>query len=656
MLVLLPFLALALLVTYWHSRQDWRRAVLLAALSWGVLLVVVTEITSALRLFSFPGLLISWLIVNGILIVVNRRRLFQTKQFLTLGTPQKLTPFMIGLLLGIGAIVASIGLIALVAPPNNWDSMTYHMGRVVHWVQNRSVIHYPTNIIRQLYPGPWSSFAVAHLQILSGGDRFANLIQWMSMLGSLIGVSLIAQQLGSGVRGQIFAAVICATIPMGILQSSSTQNDYVVAFWLVCLAYFVLQTIQSKFANQWILAAGASLGLALLTKGTAYLYAFPFCLWLVFSGFRRLKLRLWQPMLGFGAITLALNFSHYLRNWKVFGSFLGESGQGLDTFSFSIFISNILRNIALHLGTPVRSINLITIQAVASLHNLLGIDVSDPRTTSPPGQNFDMHSLINHEDLAGNPLHLLLFLAVTIAFFAIKSPFKSRQKYFLTVYWLSVVAGFLLFCALILWSPWRSRLHLPIFVLAAPFVGGVLSEFLNRRLVNVGITCLLLVSFIWVGFNETRPLILNSQVVETKQVQNIFNQNRVDQYFMSRPDLKEQYLGAKDFIQSQSCTNIGLAFAGRTWEYPLWTLLNNHAKPSLRIEHIDVSNASSIQETAIASQPFIPCVLVASEVSAAEQGSINAFQNVYERKWQKEGLSIFMSQEVSDKSEELSER
>ncbi len=644
MLVILPFLALALLIGIWRTRcQDWRRAVLLASLSWGVLLTLITEVTSAFRLFNFIGLLIAWLIANGAIAIILRKQAPSTKTSPL--PPTELSLYQKLLIAGMVIIVASVGFIALVAPPNNWDSMTYHMGRVVHWVQNHNVAHYPTNIIRQLYPGPWSSFAVAHLQILSRGDWFANLIQWMSMVGSLIGVSLIAKQLGANLRGQIFAAVICATIPVGILQGSSTQNDYVNAFWLVCLAYCVLQAIQSKFEGQWIFAAGTSLGLAILTKGTAYLYAFPFCLWLVFSGFRRLKFQLWKPMLGFGGIALALNIFHYWRNWGVFGSFLGKSGQRLEVFSLSIFLSNILRNLALHLSTPVRSINLITIRIVETIHGLLGIDASDPRTTSPPGYRFDMHSLINHEDLAGNSLHLFLFLAVTVIFFAVWKPQKHRQRYFLATYWFAVVAGFLMFCALIIWSPWRSRLHLPLFVLATPFIGTVLSESLGRRLVNVIMAGFLSISLIWVGFNETRPLIMNSQIVETKQILNIFNQSRIDQYFSSRPKTKDSYLGASQFIQSQSCQQIGLTTKGDTWEYPLWTLLSTHAVPSIRIEHIDVQNASADQPSS--GKAFLPCALIAIDVDAAEETKIEAFQRTYQQKWNEGGISVFMSEKQS---------
>lgn len=651
MFVILPLIALALLIWFWQKRhQDWRQSVLLASLVWGVLLTIITEVTSALRLLTFGGLLVAWLLVGGLLMVALRLPLAGEAPKSNDKSP--MTPYLFGLLGGVAIVVAGVGLIALVAPPNNYDSMTYHMGRVVHWIQNHSVNHYPTNVIRQLYPGPWSSFAITHLQILSGSDRFANLVQWMSMVGSLIGVSLIARQLGAGVRGQVFATVLCATIPMGILQGSSTQNDYVLALWLVCLAYCVLQAIQAKFEGYWVLAAGASLGLAILTKGTAYLYAFPFCLWLVFSGLRRLRLNLVWPMAGFGAIALALNANHYWRNWRVFRSVLGDSGQGLDGFSVSVLLSNILRNLALHVSTPVRSINLITIGVVEQLHGVLGIDASDPRTTSPPGQNFDIHSLINHEDLAGNPFHLLLFLAVTVGFFLTRHSLRQRRQYFLFVYWLAVLAGFLLFCGLIIWSPWRSRLHLPLFVLAAPFLGSVLAEILERRLGNALMTGFLCVSLIWVGFNETRPLIVNSQIVETQEVKNIFNQSRTEQYFSSSPEAKEGYLEAREFIQSQSCTQIGLKSGGNNPEYPFWTALNNHAKPSLRIEHIDVANESGDLLEAASPESFSPCLLVTIGVDAAKQEQIEAFQDTYERRWQKgEFFSIFVSQKISQSSD-----
>ena len=39
---------------------------------------------------------------------------------------------------------------ALSSVPNTWDSMTYHLPRIEHWLQNQSLGFYPTSITRQL--------------------------------------------------------------------------------------------------------------------------------------------------------------------------------------------------------------------------------------------------------------------------------------------------------------------------------------------------------------------------------------------------------------------------------------------------------------------------------------------------------------------------
>ncbi|MDJ0702076.1 MAG: glycosyltransferase family 39 protein [Leptolyngbyaceae cyanobacterium MO_188.B28] len=649
MALILPLAAFLLLFRICHRRDtDWRAAVLLAAIAWGVWVVLTTEVLSLFHWLAWGGLVLSWGLFDVGLIVYSLRAPQPAASPKQTETGIKLTPFLTLLLAGVIGIIAVIGVIALIAPPNNLDSMTYHMGRVVHWIQNRSVAHYPTGIIRQLYSGPFGGFAITHLQILSGGDRFANLIQWFSMVGSIIGVSLLAEQLGADKRGQIFASVVCAAIPMGILQSSSTQTDYVVSFWVVCFAYLVLRTIQDKMSFTHTPALGASLGLAVLAKGTAYLYAFPFGVWLVLTGVKRLGWKLWKTLLLMGTIALSLNIGYYLRNYVLFGSFLGKSGQGMEAFGVSIFISNFIRNIVLHLSTPVRSVNLKIIGVVNFLHKLIGVDPSDPRITSPAGQNFDIHSLINHEDLAGNPVHLLLIVLSVICFIAIRKTLRNRQQFFIAAYFLATFVGFLLFCLLIIWSPWRSRLHLPVFVLASAFIGVVLTHFFKTKVANALALGLIGLSFIWVCFNETRPLILNSQIVEAGRIENIFNQTRSELYFASDPELGPFYVDAAKFIKSNTCPNIGLSFGGNTWEYPLWALLKNQAHPTIRLEHVNVDNESSEKYQSKPFQDFIPCMLVASGVETAKDEELVALNQVYVREWSEGPISIFLNQPVSN--------
>src|SRR5205823_2324410 len=169
----------------------------------------------------------------------------------------------------LGILVAALAAPAILAAPNTWDAMTYHMARLIHWQQHATLAPYPTNIPRQLYLQPGAEYVLLHLQLLSGGDHLAGLVQWACMVGSLIGVSLIARDLGTRQPGALCTTIFASSLPIGILESTSTQNDYVVAFWLVCVVAFALRSTRPDTSKiQWVCvcALGASLGLALLTK------------------------------------------------------------------------------------------------------------------------------------------------------------------------------------------------------------------------------------------------------------------------------------------------------------------------------------------------------------------------------------------------------
>jgi 4-amino-4-deoxy-L-arabinose transferase-like glycosyltransferase len=644
MFAILPLLSLILLSLIFYKRGNcWRSSILLSAVSWGVLVTFSTELLSIFRELTFEGLLTFWLLVDLVLplIYVKSVKTKRVVREFNLSSPR--SPFQNALIGSIFAIVAAIGFIALIAPPNNWDSMTYHLGRIVHWMQDRSIAHYPTHILRQLYSGPWPGFTLTLLYVLGEGDQLLNLMQWFSMTGSIIGVSLIAEQLGGDQRAQIFAATVCATIPMGILQGSSTQTDYVTAFWLVCFVYFTLSTIQSRISWNSVLAMSASLGLAFLTKVTGYIYAFPFCLWLFFSGIRQLGWRVWKPMLMTAVIVVSLNIGQWWRNLELFGSLFGPTGQSAKVFSIPIVLSNIIRNLALHLSTPVRSINLGTIQVIKLIHQLLGVDVSDPRITSPPGQKFDLLSLINHEDQAGNLIHLLL-LTVCIVFFVLRgSQLRNRTQSLLGTYLIAVVSGFLLFCILVVWSPWRSRLHLSVFVLASAFIGVVMSDLIKRKIANTIAVGVVTLSLIWVLFNESRPLLMNSQIVESRKVENIFNTRRADQYFINRPNIEGDYLSAVDFLKSQSCSQVGLIIGGDTWEYPLWKFGKDAFQRPMQIEHINVDNGSAIKTALYPHRDFIPCAILTTKPSEAQLQTISFKNKTYQHSWVKGGINIFLT-------------
>ena len=143
-------------------------------------------------------------------------------------------------LLAMGLILVTVLLIAVASPPNNWDSMTMHMSRVVRWIQEGSVEFLVTTNHGQNHYAPLTGYAASHLQILADGDRFANTVQWFTLAGCGIAASLIARELKQPASVQILAAVIAVTLPSALMQASNTKDDLAVAFWIVVFALRIM--------------------------------------------------------------------------------------------------------------------------------------------------------------------------------------------------------------------------------------------------------------------------------------------------------------------------------------------------------------------------------------------------------------------------------
>jgi hypothetical protein len=632
------FFFLALLFLFFIFVQDgysWRKSILASAPIWGGLLTALTEILSLFQSLNFVGLTTGWLLIDILLLLLYfKKGQSDSLKVQHLKQPIKLPKPSLSLtvvLCSLAIIILIIGLIAVVAPPNTWDSMTYHMSRVEHWIQNQSVSHYPTNSSRQLYLHPWAEFAILHLQILSNGDHLANLVQWFSMVGSVMGVSLIAKQLGANLEGQVLASVTCATIPMGILQASSTQNDYVLAFWLVCFVYYVLLIVQQNMSWMNILGAGMSLGLAVLTKGLGYIYALPFCIWVLPSLIQHFRGKFWKPIVAVVSIVILLNLGYYLRNFDLYRNPLTTDTDGIhiknELFTWQALISNVLRNISLHLAIPVDAVTNSVVKTVYWIHDVIGISANDPLTTGyPKAGEFHQGLPSNHyvalqEDRAGNFIHFIL-ICLCLIWHQFKN--KLRKNRCIAAYGICIVVAFLLMCFLIKWMPWHSRYHLSLFVLFSGYIGVVLSVNVKKQLINIIATVLIIASFPWVFYNFSRPLNFND---------NIFKTSRIENYFRNEPNFKDPYLKVADFIKEKKCYDIGLNLGGNSWEYPLWVLLRSNNEQSVRIKHIDVNHISSNQAKKLPNVNFIPCVIIAFETRLKTAESINIEEGVYTKVW-----------------------
>ena len=620
MLFFLPLLpAIALFLIASRGNADRRHAFLVAATVWGLLLTAITEVLSLAEAITFAGLAVAWLLVliataGAWMLGRPRTTRSQPKPASKPGPKRKparlaAIPHAALVLVMIGLLVGLTGLVALVAAPNNYDSMTYHMARVAHWAQDRSVAHFPTHLQRQIHQNPWAEFAILHFQVLGQGDRWANLVQWFSMLGSIAGITLIAQQLGVGARGQLLAAGLCASLPMGVLQASTTQNDYVLAFWMVCMVSFFLAAMATSGRPQVIhlMLASIALGLAVLSKGTAYLFALPFVIWTGLALLKQLRWKALAPFLLMATIPLAINVGHYARNDALYGTPIGPGGEqetGLyryanDVFGPRVFLSNVLRNLAIETAVPIKAADRATEGAVRGLHRLIGANPDDPRTTFTE-QNFWVRgNFWNSENVAANPGHFALLIWALIVIPRWKQlPMRERRR--LIAYGAALVAGFLLFCFYLRWQPWHCRLHLPLLVLGCALIGLAMEQKLSHGWSIAIVVALQGVAVFVIATSLGRPMVGPSS---------IFAMERDDQYFLSSPGAARVYKSLAAGVAARGAQNIGLVMGVNDYEYPLWVLIQRR-NPRARIEHVEVTNTSKARAAVPPWSSFAPQVVI----------------------------------------------
>jgi hypothetical protein len=571
----------------------WRSAFLAAQVISGVLIVVSTEVLSPFRLLNFPCLLLFWTLVCSGAVLFLRKY----PGAFRLSFPAFKLSFAEKVLFGCGIlVVAVVGMIALIAPPNTADSMAYHMARVMHWLQNASVGNYPTGDYRQLVYPPYAEYAILQAQILTVSDRFANLVQWTAMIGSVLGVSLIAKALGADRRGQILTALFMLTIPMGILQGSSTQTDYVATLWVICGAVFLLQ-LGADWGKTRLALSATGLGLAVLTKGTGLVFGLPFVLlWPIFfgQGIKR-KAALVGAVL---AAIAVLNGAFYVRLHEIsrnpFAAPALAASVAMERTSVVAIASNAMRNVASELALPWETWDRFIERPVIWIHHSLGIDPADKSTTAADrfsvGNNLD-DSL--DEDCANNFLLTVLAL-ITGALFWFAGP-KSRHFWF---YSLALVSGALFFCASVKWQPWIGRFHLPFYVLLSPFVVLVLARVWPARALVAVALVLVMGSVPYLFWNNSRRILSEKSMFLTNRSQVYFAKNRAE-YGV--------YQKIADALAGMNCRDIGLHAGAAYWQYSWWPLLG-WPKERTRIEHVAVSNLTAKYSYPLGA--FAPCALI----------------------------------------------
>jgi 4-amino-4-deoxy-L-arabinose transferase-like glycosyltransferase len=467
--------------------------------------------------------------------------------------------------------------IAVTTPPSNWDAMAYHLPRALHWMQNGAVAHFPTDNPRQLEFAPLGSFFAMHLLMLGGSDRLVNLPQWTSMLLTVLSVTLLVDLLAKlraganpGVlhRARSLAGVFTVTIPMGMMQSLTPQNDYLTTFWMLAAFAFALAAYLEREQSLHIFGCGLACGLAALTKGTTYVYAAPM---IVVGAFWILCQPITLPVklrkaVCFSSVFFLLNGPHFVRNQALFGSPLRSSAMHVvecnDRITPAVFASNLIRNLALHNNCGIKPITRTLNALTHKLHGWTGLAIHDQGTTMGPARFPD--SFIVYEDYASAPVHLLWILAALGLALT-----RWRQTRPLLVCAGLIVGSFTIFITLLKYQFWHTRFHLAYMVFFAPIVALVFSQrstsWWRRVAVLLPATAFAYALFC-LRYNEARP-IFDSRFAGLP---------REAQYLHTRgADWTPAIQQITQAIVRSGSDSVGLKFGFDAFEYPIWLMLKS---------------------------------------------------------------------------------
>jgi hypothetical protein len=512
-------------------------------------------------------------------------------------------PVLLGALLVIGATTL---LVALVAAPNSWDSMTYHMARVAQWYDHGNVEHYYTAIDRQLWQPPFGGYLVLlGYGGLGGRDSLANLPQWIAGVGAVLVAMEIAGLLGASRRSRYVIALFTATAPAIILQSTSTLTDLLGGFWIGCAAWLALvQSLAPRFTARDALWFGLALALALGSKGTSIPLGLPWLALFLLPAIRPFKPRV---VLAQGA-TIALMIvvlagSHYLRTVALYGNPFGpEVVQRMlrpASMDLPVLLSNLVAHLSLQLGTPTAAVNGLISGAVASIHSALGVDLA---VLYPYFGGFRIFAWSFAEDIAGNPVHTLLGLAAVILLLVFWRRISRQERLMGGLF----LGGVLLFGATVRWQPFIARLHTPILVLLAPCLYlPVERRFPRVTRLALGAAIVLALPPLWQ--NTLRPLWPARSLGWTGiRPRSILVEPREAQYFAPRPELQQPYREAILALTRLGCHRVGLVTGYDSWEYPLWAL---GRKPALRFVHRESAKIRAGQTPVLAGESCATVVL-----------------------------------------------
>lgn len=191
-----------------------------------------------------------------------------------------------GLFISLGIIEITNFILICYTPPNEWDSMTGHLNRLLYYLQHNTMSHFGgTNWNIDSYPRSACTIQI-YTYLMSGKvENWFKAIHHTAYWIIGFGVFGIVRSISKNLTASFFCALVVLLLPDVLKQTITTESDIVLASYLACLVYFLF-SFNEKKKRRYLYLAGFSFGIALGHKITFVFSLPPVFLILLYTVFR----------------------------------------------------------------------------------------------------------------------------------------------------------------------------------------------------------------------------------------------------------------------------------------------------------------------------------------------------------------------------------
>lgn len=565
----------------YHKTNKTGISICVSSIIWLLIIFIITEGLSVFHNITSKSISLCWIVLGigsiGYYFYYRRKHPVFHKNNLSHSLIDKdlfKDKFCIVILAIASIILLRSTWLALNTVPYNWDSMTYHLSRILFWVEHKTVSYYGTNIERQLVSPVLAEYVNLHVFLLTGSDRFFNLLQNISAYGVVLLVYELVKELGGNRHWGCIGCLLAASMNAFYAESTTTQNDVFAAFLLmtfvcqiICLNKTKPIELNRENIERFVLI-GANAGLLYITKGNVAIpAAFIAIIFIVLRIKQHDKLR---HLIGLGVSTFfvafIIIFPSFFRNYKYCGDVLASEYVGdiaVGTIAPKELLINITKNYT-NVAVGENNADLLK-KIVYKTGEILQTDIN-AETISYRSMDYDISYSTYIDSASAQIIAPLLLAGVGLAM--IVALLRHKKTSFV----LALIVQMFVSLAFIRWQPWVTRLLIPSLCLAIPGIVYYLGEFFsitNQKGIWIA-KISSLAEYIIISTLLFQCVICNSHEYSgLKQYSASGKQlSQFELYFLGR-DNGTSYQKMCEVIESNGFNSIGLYTGENSYQYPI---------------------------------------------------------------------------------------